>query len=91
MTNKELIEKVYEFYVGDISSDDLKCCYEKWNKKHNHKKLKQIRFLVDMAYNCSGDVVTVLEEDNNNLYYNDSVRRWCYIEKNLENKEWEYI
>lgn len=50
----------------------------------------EIRLLISTAYNDEGDILKVKAEDNENVYYYDTFHRWCYLEKFLEGKEWEY-
>lgn len=54
-------------------------------------KRARILFLEDTAYNCKGDVVPVAQEDDNEIYYYDSCRRWCYLLKSEEGKVYKYV
>lgn len=51
---------------------------------------KHFRLLKDMAYNSAFDVIRVVYDDEDDLYYYDGADRYCYIEKSAEGKEWEY-
>lgn len=55
------------------------------------KPICRIRFLQDMFGNDTGDIVNVLSADNENLYYYDGFRRWCYMRLSDEGVEWEYV
>jgi uncharacterized protein YaaW (UPF0174 family) len=52
--------------------------------------MKRIIFLKSMAYNAVGDIVRVIEETDNALYYYDDCHRWCYQDKNKEKIDWKY-
>lgn len=51
----------------------------------------KIRFLTDTFGNSKGDVVGITMSTETELYYYDSFRRWCYLEKSLEGKDFEYV
>lgn len=59
------------------------------NKKD---KLYKIRFLTNKGFgNGEGETVWVQAEDEKNIYYTDGFDRWCYLEKELEGKDYEKI
>ena len=51
----------------------------------------RIKFLVSMFGNDRGDIVRVVEETADEIYYYDSFRRYCYVNKADMGKEFEYI
>lgn len=55
------------------------------------KPVCRIRFLIDMFMGDAGDIVNVWAEDETALYYYDSERRWCYVNKSDEDVDWEYV
>lgn len=91
MRYKPLVEKVYELYLGEIHEDNLKEFFVEWAEKNKYKLPKKIRFLKNMAYNSAGEVVPIVHEDKDNIYYNDSCRRYCYLEKSAEGIDFEYL
>jgi hypothetical protein len=44
-----------------------------------------------MAFNSVGEVVPLVSEDENSVYYNDSCHRYCYLNKCDEGLDFEYI
>lgn len=44
---------------------------------------KYIQFLSPAGFSVPGDTFEILEEDEDNYYYNDGLDRYCYIEKSL--------
>lgn len=91
MKYKPLADKVYEFYLGEIREDELKDFFSEWAINNNYPLPKRIRFLKDMAYNCSGEEVPIVLEDGKSIYYNDSFHRYCYLNKCDEGIDFEYI
>lgn len=91
MNYKSLIKKVYEHYTGEINSDELNDYFVDWAEKNKYPMPKRIRLYKDTAWNCEGDIIPIVEECENNLYYNDSMHRWCYIEKKFEGDWFEYV
>lgn len=59
--------------------------------KHNVKSPKRFRLLKDTAYNSEGDIISIVEETENEIYYYDSCKRYCYLNKSEEGKIFEYI
>ena len=53
-------------------------------------KLARIEFLVDMYGNATGDRVWIEAIDDKNIYYTDSLGRWCFLEKTLADVEFKY-
>ncbi len=51
----------------------------------------RIRFLESTFANDRGDVVRVAEETAGEVYYYDSLRRWCYLKKTEEGTAYQYI
>jgi len=54
-------------------------------------KCKKIKFLTDSFGNSAGEVVSILEETKEELYYYDGFHRWCYVYKNEENVSFMYV
>jgi hypothetical protein len=77
-----LVKKAYDFFVGDAGEDEFKLYFEQWAKKNEYTLPKRVRLLKDTAWNVEGDVLHILNEDEENIYYNDSMNRWCYLPKN---------
>lgn len=88
---RKLVNKLYEQYLGDICPDEVNQYFKKWAKKNNYPLPKHIRFLKDMAYNCEGDTVPVIQETDSEVYYNDSCHRYCYLYKSDEGSDFEYV
>ena len=51
---------------------------------------KRIRLLKSGFGNDKGDVITVEEETDLELYYTDGFDRWCYMYKSEEGDSFEY-
>ena len=88
-TNKRLLEDATKWYLGDIDDDALKLSISMWLRKKG-KLPRHIKFLKPTAYNDVGDIVPIVEETKDNIYYYDNFRRWCYIEKLTENIDFVY-
>jgi hypothetical protein len=52
---------------------------------------KKIRFLADVAFNSRGDVVTILDENDDFVFYNDPEGNYAQIEKSGDGEEFEYV
>jgi len=55
------------------------------------KTLFKVRLLESTAYNDEGDILKVIFEDELDIYYYDSFKRYCYLEKFSEGIIWERI
>ena len=59
--------------------------------KEFKKNKPRIRFLTDGFGNDKGETVGITLSTELELYYYDGFRRWCYLEKSLEGKDFEYV
>lgn len=59
-------------------------------KVYKGKNKPKIQMLTSGFGNDAGDIVKIFMETDGELYYYDEFRRWCYIEKSLENIEWKW-
>lgn len=91
MKYRKIVNKLYKWVQGEIYNEELIDYFYKWAEENNFKLKKRIRFLENMAYNSEGDIVTVVLEDEDNIYYNDSCHRYCYQKKKDEGKLFEYV
>ena len=81
---KPLLKKLSEFYIGEMREDDLKKYYKKWAKKNGIELVKCIKLLQNTAFNSEGDVMPIVLETEKEIYYYDSVHRYCYFNKSEE-------
>lgn len=51
----------------------------------------RIVFLENTFGNTEGEVVKVLHETDEHVYYNDGFRRYCYMEKSEEGTAYRYV
>lgn len=51
-------------------------------RKKQANSVKCVRLLRQTAWNDEEDILRVLTEDDENIYYNDSMGRYCYLPKN---------
>lgn len=54
-------------------------------------KKSRIKFLQSTFGNDVGDIVTIQHEENDEIYYNDGFRRYCYLLKSEEGIVYKYI
>jgi hypothetical protein len=88
---KPLINKIYEHYLGEIYPDELNEFFIDWAKQNNYPLPKMIKLLTNMAYNSEGDIIPIVQECEENIYYNDGCHRYCYLSKKDEGIHFEYI
>jgi len=55
------------------------------------KTLFRVRLLEGTAYNDKGDILKVIFEDELDIYYCDSFKEYCYLEKFNEGIIWKRI
>lgn len=55
------------------------------------KNFARIEFLQSTYGNDKGDIVEVQQENDTEIYYYDSFRRWCYLLKSEEGTTYRYI
>jgi hypothetical protein len=91
MEYKPLVDKLYEFYLGEIYGEELKEFFIEWANENKYLLPKKIRFLRDMSYNSIGEVVPIVLEDEDNVYYYDSCHRYCYLRKSDEGLDFKYL
>lgn len=87
-----------------VNDDTPHCKYEdecdiwdcedsrRYAERPHYKPISKKRFklLKDTAYNSEGDIINIVEESDNGIYYYDSFRRWCYLNKSEENDIFTY-
>ena len=91
INESSLAKMVLEFYIGEIDEDDLKSYFKKWAKKNNYKLPKSIRLLKDIVTNDEGEIIHIVSETENEIYFHDGWDRWSYLNKNEEGLLFEYI
>lgn len=91
MNNQTLANAVYNFYLGEIREDELFDIFLEWAKENKYPLPKMIKLLKNMAFNSIGEVVPLVSEDENSIYYNDSCHRYCYLNKSDEGIDFEYV
>jgi len=50
----------------------------------------RIELLQPTLGHSPGELVTIVEETDDELYYYDSFGRWCYVDKSEENESFRY-
>jgi hypothetical protein len=86
-----LVKKMFLFYLGEISDEQLREYFVKWAVKSDYKLPKMIRFLKSSAYNSEGDIVPLANETDGEVYYYDSCRRYCYLSKTDDKDSFEFV
>lgn len=86
----ELLKQLNELYLGEIRTDAFLDFYKEWAEKNNYSLSKCFKLLTNTAYNSKGDIIPIVEETEEEIYYNDSCHRYCYLNKSEEGKTFEY-
>lgn len=51
----------------------------------------KIEFMQNMFGNSKGEQVYIIQEDDDYIYYQDGLNRWCYVEKEGEGIVWKKV
>jgi hypothetical protein len=86
-----LINKLKKFYVGEIYESEFKAYFKQWAITNNIELPKHIKLLKDTAYNSMEDVIPIVHETKDEIYYYDSCSRYCYFDKSDEGIWFEYF
>ncbi|CAB1251615.1 protein of unknown function [Ruminococcaceae bacterium BL-6] len=64
----------------------------RYAERPKYKPITNKRFILlkNTAYNDEGDILDIIEETDNEIYYYDSFKRWCYLNKSEEHNTFEY-
>ena len=60
-------------------------------KKTKEPTLFKVKLLQNTAYNDAGDKLEVKMVVKGDIYYYDSEKRWCYLDKSEEDIIWKRI
>lgn len=89
---KQVVDKLCNYYYGDIQEDELLTFFEEWAKNNCYARIRKIRLLADIEANSKGEELPiVMDLENDGVYCNDGWGRWTRFPITDRWVTWEYL